>query len=104
MNENKTSKNMDSAIGFCCSSLTPRQMLAARLRDISYHVSDMDKCTLCKAADELDKKPEKFGTDWAFPLLALALSFGYENIDLEKIIECFDASVKKQKDADKKDV
>lgn len=81
MNENKTAQS-GATTGFCCSSLTPRQMLAAQLREMSHHVSDIDRCILCKAAEELDK-PENSSMSWAFPLLALALAGGCDGFDID---------------------
>lgn len=104
MSENTTTKSDAASLpmGSYCSALTPRQMLAAQLRDLGYHVSDTDRCTLCKAAEELDK-PEKpaISPFWAL----LPLMFGGVDIDPDGMKAYMDAVQKKKKEnTDRKDV
>lgn len=80
---------------FCCSSLTTRQMLASQLRDMSFHVSDYDRCTLCKAAEELSKI-EQATHAWVFTLFKLASMWDGKTIDPNELKELIKSTEKEQ--------
>lgn len=80
---------------FCCSSLTTRQMLASQLREMSLHVSDYDRCTLCKAADELGKI-EQAAPAWVLTLFKLASIWDGKTIDQNELKELIKSAEKEQ--------
>lgn len=51
-----------------------RETAAFKLRQMMEQAERDKKCTLCKAAEMLEKQPVSSGFDWAFPLFVLLFS------------------------------
>lgn len=74
-----------------CSAMTSRQMLASRLRDISNHVSVLDRCVLCRAADELNSMDQATPA-WVFIMFRLLSMWDGKTIDPKAMDELINAA------------
>lgn len=107
MDENKTTQNNDCAVadfnnGLCIGlKASPKETLAMQLRLMMKEAEGDDKCTLCKAAEELSK-PENQGFNSYFSLLMLMLlsPWGGDVMDTDGMKAYMDAVEKKNKKSD----
>lgn len=103
INQNETDTNM------CCAlPLSYASQAAAQLRLMMDKVEGEDKCTLCKAAEELEKASNNQLSSWNFPWLAMIMLLmcdgfsGGKNIDIEALNAYMDVIKKKFEDPDSK--
>lgn len=85
---------MDSSIAY-----------AMQLRLMMDKVEGEDKCTLCKAAEELEKLSTNQSTGWSFSWLSLIMflmcdGFGGKGVDMEALNAYMDVIKKKTQDPD----
>lgn len=79
---------------------------AMQLRLMMDKVDGEDKCTLCKAAEELEKMSTNQSTGWSFPWLSLIMllmcdGFGAgKGIDMEALNAYMDVIKKKAQESD----
>lgn len=85
--------------------ISPASQAAMQLRLMMDKVEGEDKCTLCKAAEELEKLPTNQSTGWSFLWLSLIMllmcdGFGGKGVDIEALNAYMDVIKKKTQEPD----
>lgn len=71
---NASGETTEADNGMCIGRIpTEAETAALKIRLMMKNAEGEDKCTLCKAAEALEKRPVSSGLDWAWPVLMMLM-------------------------------